>query len=463
MQRILVAGLLAVVLAGCSSGTPPPGASARTGSVQPSPISASTTVVASRASIAPTSVPTWRPYSVPNGRSAQVLAVAPDGTVYVATYVTADRSGFQVVTSEAIEALGPDGQPKPTWASIVIPSGQAVTAGIVAGDGTLYIAETNAVPNQNAPVTVSAFSPTGALVSGWPYDTVAAATSCAMPLMLAADGTLYFARCGATGSGSGAGLEALGPGGRPLSGWPVPVPAGSVSSPGIAADGTIYYTSTTSTSNGIRSQVRALDASGHPKSGWRTYSSPPGYRAGPPLVAGSHIIVDLFKPAFGQPERLVALGSDGTPDPGWTPFVTPAGYYVVNMAAAVDGTLYVTLDKAGAQGPAGPGEIMALTANGTRKAGWPQHVSGALDPLLLVAPDGSIRVADQATGSGSTALTALSATGRKLAGWPVEVGDPASGFQGAQMAPSGAIFAASTTSGTTRVLEFGVAGQPGSP
>ncbi len=157
--------------------------------------------------------------------------------------------------------LGPDGRTWPGW-----PRGSTGFASFPAlgDDGTLYYV--------SATHKVYAHDRTGEIKNGWPVPVPGAADACgSRSPYVAPDGTIHVV---------GEEVSALTPDGRALAGWPYgPVATadapcfdsecyGGPTATAIAPDGTVYVVVYQTESTGVRAEVVALDRQARLKPGW---------------------------------------------------------------------------------------------------------------------------------------------------------------------------------------------------
>ena len=230
--------LVAALVGGCGSttGTPPVPATAPSATEQSAGTPVASAPQTPPPTPEPTPIPSWTTFTVPDGRSAQVLDVGTDGTVYVTTF---DANDSLVESNGQLLALGPDGSPRSGWSSPAFPEGDIALDALAAPDGGLYLAlgpdpAANTTTSDSAHATILRLAADGSTVAGWPVtlDT----TSLGSRLELAGP-DLCFSRYVERNSAT---VECLGPDGTRPSGWPLTFDTSVLLSPVPAADGTIY-------------------------------------------------------------------------------------------------------------------------------------------------------------------------------------------------------------------------------
>ncbi len=218
-------------------------------------------------------------------------------------------------------------------------------------------------------------------------------------------------------------LAALGPTGRPKSGWPysTPVPA---SDPTFGQDGHVYlvtgYVDRWPTEVAPAQRVHlvvALDPDGKARPGWpyalpasvhpqSALDAPGEISVGEPPVVGADgtIFVSAARGELHSGDDLVyALTPDGRLKPGW-PFATTLSNAflaeeLVGVAGATPGTLppvpgaggivYVATRVGGM--PSAHDEVVALGPDGTVQPGWPFALPAraGVQAVICARPDGA--------------------------------------------------------------------------
>ncbi len=237
------------------------------------------------------------PVAVPNIRR---FLLSPDGDVVVWSLMNDVGELCSNPRRTVFTVLGPDGRTSSGW-----PRGSTGFASFptLGADGTLYYV--------SATQKLYAHDTAGEVKTGWPVAVPGAGDACgsASPLV-APDGTIYTV---------GDEVTALSPDGQPLPGWPYrPAAAmsgpcfdsecyGGYAPPVVAPDGTVYIVVYPSDPSGVRAEVLALDRRGKLKPGW-PYRLP--FDANTVALGISGLSADgrLFVRGGDQ---LLALGPDG--------------------------------------------------------------------------------------------------------------------------------------------------------
>ncbi len=301
------------------------------------------------------------------------------------------------------------------------PLGGAEDPFVVGSDGTVYLA--TAPWGSSGQGEVLAVGPDGAK-PGWPFAPAGiAAFDRPVP---GPNGTVYVNgwRYGnGTQSTNDAAVWALDAAGQVLPGWPVDVPGGAQGM-AVAPDGTAYFIERASSGG---AQAVALDASGHVKPGWPVVLTGGlacgGVNCGPvgDLVAadGTYYVQVATSTASGAPIELVALSADGSVRAGWPVRVPGEGF-----ALGSDGNVYAwgVENSAPAAKYLPPLHILRATytilgLDGRPLPGWPVTIQGPSSPPAI-APDGSILVAIGGEPGQAERVEAIGTDGRVQAGWP---------------------------------------------
>jgi hypothetical protein len=241
-----------------------------------------------------------------------LVALGPDGTPLAGWPVaTSDGTDFVALPSGRLLAwwhdgadqdichgggrtvytvVGADGAAKDGWPQSVAGYGSAPAVG---PDGSIYVVD-------DARHAI-AFGPDGAIRDGWPARVSGKTGSCFGPPTpsLASDGTLFVVTGGTAPDGA---IEAIGPDGRPLNGWP------------LAPDAEFAYPCRTCT------------------------PGPPD--PNPALTAGDRTYVAMYRGDVAAGADVVALNRSGAALPGWPAHVA-AGE--VGLRLAPDGRLFAIL------------------------------------------------------------------------------------------------------------------------
>ena len=198
------------------------------------------------------------PVPVPNiGR----YLIGPDSDVVVWSLLNDVGELCSSPRRTLFTVLGPDGRISSGW-----PRGSTGFASFptLGPDGTLYYV--------SATHKLYAHDRSGEVMPGWPVAVSGAGGGCGPESPLVApDGTIYTV---------GDEVSALSPDGRPLAGWPYRPAAGMIgpcfdtecygghAPPVVAADGSVYLVVYPSDPSGVRAEVLAIDRRGQLKPGW---------------------------------------------------------------------------------------------------------------------------------------------------------------------------------------------------
>jgi len=191
--------------------------------------------------------------------------------------------------------------------------------------------------------------------------------------------------------------------------------------PAFGPDGTLYVEQTTKQSAGSY-EIAALGPDGKPKSGWTPWKEKALVVS--PIVAAPDGRVYLMIIGFDE-DHLVTLGGDGILQ-GDRGLDFPAKQRFSAMATAPDGTLYVSTCDDGPLTVFGTtgGHISAFGPDGSARPGWPAPADGP--NALFLSPDGSvwttweIWTTNQRTGF---AMAVFDSNGKLRAGFPMEIPD----------------------------------------
>ena len=198
--------------------------------------------------------------------------------------------------------------------------------------------------------------------------------------------------------------------GKEAPGFPVALPSGNVCSMALAGDGTTFVTCRDTNASTLKSTVTAVGPDGRVLAGWPVPIDGGGDIAG--VRPDGSIVLDV---AAGDDTKIVttvvALGRDGMPVPGWH-----AGSFGDSATVAVDALgRVIVVDHANLEGECGAFKTTTyaiLGSDGGAASGWPVTIRGwGSDPVIRA--DRSLVVA----GSGGRML-AWSGWGAALPGWP---------------------------------------------
>jgi hypothetical protein len=321
--------------------------------------------------------PNGWPITIPSGDVGDVV-VGPDGTVYAAGMVPADRLGHGRVG----------------W--LALPDGTYVVPSAFGSDGSFY---------GEADGELWAFGSDGQPRSGWPID-VAASSWAVSP-----SASVYLMEWPTEGSTR---VSILDQHAKPVSQWSIPKVLDYSCDYLIKADGTFWLTYPVDDP----SWWGACEIHAYSPAGKELASSPDhwsGFADGP----GGVVVAWYYHFAaqsMDRPDqtRVAVLGLDGKPKPGWP--ITLDGS-ASPPAFGPDGSIYFSLLADGGN------RIAAFDEAGRARPGWPVTLTGA--PLTLAAPgtepdrpqspivgDGVVYLASQ------TDVEAFDSGGKTLDGWP---------------------------------------------
>ena len=357
-----------------------------------------------------------------SGYQADVVGVQPGGSIVVLEY-TNTGSGFR----GALFAIRPDGKPKPGWPAAGVPVPVGYGNQVMARDGTVYVSATETATTSDAAtsIDITAVSPDGKVVSGWPYKSPAALHDYRSgQLVLGPSGQVCFldylpnpAAQGATGP---SGLYCLGADGKTLPGWPY-TSNRPMDHPAFGADGTIFVEQYVEQKPGFQ-EIVALGPSGKPAPGWTPWTVPT-LMVSPIVVAPDGRV---YLAAMGMSgNELVVLAADGTLLRK-TRFAFPLDQDFHQMATAADGSLFVSTMDSGDLGLFGKtaSHVSAFSPDGSVKPGWPAAVDGPTS--IFLSPDGSVWTTWQIWGNGQVtdqAMAVFEPDGKLRTGYPIETPD----------------------------------------
>jgi len=460
--------LSVVLVASCATApTPVPGSSAARESAALPATSSSTPSALSTDPGDPNPVPSAT--STPSGPAAWPLTIesergfepefAPDGTVYLlmggqdAQLVALDRGGHLMPGWPVGERPGSDfgslavgidgsayieecagatvgcvvhrldatGQDLSGWPN-EIPSdfacsngGNCAPSGLYVGtDGTVFISHWREVGG----LQVLAIDPSGRIKPGWPVAPGASGGRWWSNLELGSDGALFMLGVPDDGMQTEASITAFGPDARPRPGWPVAVPERSVYT--LGPNGTVVVWSLIDDVGELcpaprRTLFTVLGRDGQTLPGWPRGST--GHASGPVLDPDGTLYY------ISATARVYAHDTSGEVKAGWPVLVPGAGNGCgpQGPALASDGTIYVVGD-----------EIVALSADGQSRPGWPYRPTGSLTGPCFdsecfdypggvsFGPDGTVYliVYHGERGSVRAEIVAIDQHGQVKPGWP---------------------------------------------
>lgn len=360
------------------------------------------------------------------GVQADVVGVQPDGSIIVLEYINTD-SGFL----GALFAIRPDGKPKPGWPPGGVPVPVWLGNQVMSKDGTVYVSgiETGTTSESPTSIDITAVSPDGKVVSGWPYKSPAALHDYnSGQLVVGPSGHVCFMdflpdRAAQDLNGPSA-LYCLGAGGKLLPGWPY-TSYRPLNHPAFGADGTIYVEQYVEQKPGSQ-EVVALGLDGKPVAGWTPWIVPTLMVSPIAVAPDGHV----YMAAYGMSgDELVTLAADGTlVRKKRLAFPTDQSFH--QMATAADGSLYVSTFDSGDLGLFGKtaSHVSAFSPDGSDKPGWPAAVDGPTS--IFLSPDGSVWTTWQVWGNGQVtdqAMAVFEPNGKLRSGYPIETPDLGNG------------------------------------
>jgi tripartite motif-containing protein 71 len=350
------------------------------------------------------------------------VAVAPDGTVYVA-----DRDNDRIQRFSAsgtfLGAWGAQGSSDGQFSS---PSSVAV-----ASDGTVYVADSG---NRR----IQRFSASGVFLGAWGSPGSGDGQFYSPSgVAVAPDGTVYVADTGnyriQRFSASGTFLGAWGAQGSGDGQFAEP------SDVAVALDGTVYVVDSGTVFQGMahgNHRIQRFSASGTFLGTWGAFGSGYGQFSRPSGVAvapdGTVYVADIFN------RRIQRFSASGTFLGTWGAFGSGDGQFAwtSGVAVAPDGTVYVA--------DSGNHRIQRFSASGTFLGAWGSWGSGngqfSNPSDVAVAPDGTVYVAD----TGNYRIQRFSASGTFLGAWGAQ-GSSDGQFNspsGVAVAPDGTVYVA---------------------
>ena len=403
MKRRAASLLLGVVFAACANTpvtttTPGPTATLSSTTVPPT-ASASTTV--------PTSVPT--PTARPDPLPSPTIAASglPAGWQHELVCREDRYSGCELHLHDA------EGRDQPGWPTPLL-AGWCGPENVAAGtDGVAYVACTT----KDGRIIVSSFAVTGSSRPGWPVE----AKGGAGDVHVGPDGTVYVgARTGADGRGFS--IHAFMPDGRPLAGWPRPLPGvgqGFMLAPDGTAVGWWYEDPKEGTLDlqAARTKYTMIGPNGRTLPGrWPITSI--GTATAPVIAKDGSIFYT------SQTGKVWGHDRSGNILDGW-PYRLP---YKVPPELRPDGRLMFILGGWTADdGTGSDSEVIVLTRAGRMASGWPYRTRTSLDGVRCctdcgsyfphaVSADGTLYLAPWTDARAE--VVALDRRGRVVTGWP---------------------------------------------
>ncbi len=360
------------------------------------------------------------------GYQADVVGVQPDGSIVVLEY-TNTGSGFR----GALFAIRPNGKPKPGWPAAGVPVPVGNGNEVMAKDGTVYVSgfETGTTSDAPTSIHITAVSPDGKVVSGWPYKSPAALHDYnSGKLVVGPSGHVCFMDFlpgrGAQDASGPSGLYCLGAGGKLLSGWPY-TSYRSMNHPAFGADGTIFVEQYVDQKPGSQ-EIVALGSNGKPVAGWTPWVVPTLMLSPIAVAPDGHVYVAVFGMSG---DELVTLAADGTLV-RQERLAFAADQNFQQMETAADGSLYVSTVDVGDLGQFGKTacHVSAFSPDGSAEPGWPAAVDGPTS--IFLSPDGSVWMTWQIWGNGQVtdqAMAVFAPNGKLRSGYPTETPDLGNG------------------------------------
>ena len=453
------AGLVLPFLLGACSGAVP-GTARPTITQAPTQTGAPAATPTAAPAATPTAVPVWTNYVVSDQRSARVLAVATDGTVYIVTF----QANGQAQTDEKLVGLGPDGKPRTDWTAPQIPAGKVVQNAVADADGGLYIvigSDFNSDAPVAKPVTLLHLDRAGAVIPGWPISIDAAGLS----TVILAGNHLCFEWANDSSTRT---IEQIESDGQRVTGWPLVLHSSALLAP-IASDQGVVYVSTYTVSQSSggagssfsASEITAYGPDGQPVTDWHA----PATKAQRltyvvPVKSGLLEVSESTMPNPAEAgDTLTWLNSDGTPT-GVTA-IAPKNGLSAGISVGPDGVPYVAWGYGEYNGAdrsvvdALPGFMDAYGSDGKPVTGWPVQLSGwptndlSNPGSLPIGPDGTIWVLERANGFAVT-VHALGPDGKARLSKPVSI--TADGFTTSRVGNNGVLYTTDRTGTTTTVM-----------
>ena len=297
----------------------------------------------------------------------------------------------------------------------------------MAGDGTVYVSavETGTTSQAATSIDVTAVSPDGRVVPGWPYKSPAALHDYRSGQLVVGPGGQvclldYLPSPTAQVATGPSGLYCLGADGKILQGWPYTSDR-PMEHPAIGADGTIFVEQYVEHQPGSQ-EIVAVGPNGKPAPGWTPWVVT-GLMVSPIAVALDGHVYLMVTGMSG--DELVTLAADGTlVRKEGLAFPTAQNFHQITTAA--DGSLYVSTFDAGDLGLFGktPSHVSAFSPDGSEKPGWPAAVDGPTS--IFLSPDGSVWTTWQIWGNGRVTgqgMAVFEPNGKLRAGYPMETPD----------------------------------------
>jgi hypothetical protein len=358
-------------------------------------------------------MPGW-PVGERPGSDFGSLAVGIDGSAYIE-----ECAGATVgCVFHRLEATGQD---LSGWPNEIPPDfacsngGNCAPSGLYVGtDGTVFISHWREVGG----LQVLAIDPSGRIKPGWPVAPGASGGRWWSNLELGSDGALFMLGVPDDGMQTEASITAFGPDARPRPGWPVAVPERSVYT--LGPNGTVVVWSLIDDVGELcpaprRTLFTVLGRDGQTLPGWPRGST--GHASGPVLDPDGTLYY------ISATARVYAHDTSGEVKAGWPVLVPGAGNGCgpQGPALASDGTIYVVGD-----------EIVALSADGQSRPGWPYRPTGSLTGPCFdsecfdypggvsFGPDGTVYliVYHGERGSVRAEIVAIDQHGQVKPGWP---------------------------------------------
>jgi hypothetical protein len=356
------------------------------------------------------------------GYQAAMVGVQPDGSIVVLESVNTG-SGFLA----ALFAIRPDGKPKPGWPPGGVPVPVGLGNQVMAKDGTVYLSgiETGTSSESPTSIDITAVSPDGKVVSGWPYKSPAALHDYRSgQLVLGPSGQVcfldYLPSQTAQAATGPSGLYCLGADGKTLPGWPY-TSNRPMEHPAFGPDGTVYVEQYVEQKPGSQ-EIVALGPDGKPVAGWTPWVIPTLMVSPIAVAPDGHV----YLAAMGMSgDELVTLAPNGTLVRKQR-LAFAADQDFQQMETAADGSLFVSTFDDGDLGLFGKtaSHVSAFSPDGSVKPGWPAAVDGPTS--IFLSPDGSVWTTWQIWGNGRVtdqAMAVFEPNGKLRSGYPTETPD----------------------------------------
>jgi hypothetical protein len=359
---------------------------------------------------------------------SEIVGVAHDGTIYT------HGAAYSPESHEVIRAFNPDGSPLPAWPAGGVQVPGLIEDAVIGEDGGVYIAmhpaaKAGSSGAEPSATTITALDATGQPRRGWPYLTPITTYQperrfrFGHNLVVRPAGGICFVQKPEKAALTTAptDLVCLRTDGRPVTGWPYPLPH-ILGTPAFGPDGTVYVIEyPANTGPTAAAQIVALGLGGQPPDGWGPVTVPAALDS-QVVVSPNGTVYALLQSAVAAPV-LIAVDANGSPDLGFDTNVAailgPLGpeAFGEGLAFGPDGTLYLAIEMT-PDSPSQRSQVLAIGPDGRSRAGWPFR-PGSLYVWVELGPDGSIWVWMSNANAVTPRLVALGSDGAIQPGWPV--------------------------------------------